>query len=785
MKEELIRVLNSKLDDLNSDIDSLVEINNKINDENNNLSYVSGILDLFKNNDENNILNFSKLNREDFDNVLDIIGSNAKEVFNTDSCNYDGLVYLINGINNGISLNLNEEQKNGIKFLINELNNKVDEYSSAIDGYELVKTRYEISDVSVLEKKREEYKTTISNLGHDDYIENTDLLMEALNYCDLPEEQIIDMLAYVLEYNASVYKEKGPKTTFNKIKEEPSVLVHETLKEEDNHANDEISFESNTEDIGSHDTFALEENEHHIAQEESDEKDDTTPLENTFHFNNINESSISEFNPITFDEPDSNEWENKEIDNQLDNEKHDEIIPNEFDDIRIDDNLEKEISDDAFNTSNQEEYSNEVVSHAEPENIDVQETNTDDNNFEIENNLETQDTFNESYTPRIETPIDNDFKDVIDTQEDYEDAKEREVSSTRDLQKLFDKYGIKEENVYLNELVAGDVNKYQDVLETLKNRGLTDKITGNLLVEILLNSTGDNIVRVLEIIENDLSVDKEDYDITLKIAIDTIPSIFVNSDGNYQNFIDNVVLFKELGLNLINLFDFSKEVFVADNSRIVKNLEIVKQYGFEITYKNAKYMLLLPNIGDRLDYYVESVYEDKLKGATFDGVDYIKEYAAKLNVVTDETIKRIRYSSENGKKVFGSKPGSLTGEITNLRVNALDISSDYLNRFFNNDFANLTGDEVRECVRLIHESSNVGNYRDELEILNPYQKGLRYIIEGINISSNKVIRNYNILRSYGMDKQKSLEFAVCYNLVITKEEYDRLESKLEEIGGNL
>ena len=36
-----------------------------------------------------------------------------------------------------------------------------------------------------------------------------------------------------------------------------------------------------------------------------------------------------------------------------------------------------------------------------------------------------------------------------------------------------------------------------------------------------------------------------------------------------------------------------------------------------------------------------------------------------------------------------------------------------------------------------------------------------------------------------MDKQKSLEFAVCYNLVITKEEYDRLESKLEEIGGNL
>ena len=120
-----------------------------------------------------------------------------------------------------------------------------------------------------------------------------------------------------------------------------------------------------------------------------------------------------------------------------------------------------------------------------------------------------------------------------------------------------------------------------------------------------------------------------------------------------------------------------------------------------------------------------------------------------------------------------------------MKVNALDISNDYLDKFFDNEFATLTGDEVREYTDLIHNSSNVGDYSDELEILNPYLDGLRYVIEGINISSNKVLRNYNILRSYGMDKKKSLEFAVCYNLVITKEEYDKLESKLEEIGGNL
>ena len=264
-----------------------------------------------------------------------------------------------------------------------------------------------------------------------------------------------------------------------------------------------------------------------------------------------------------------------------------------------------------------------------------------------------------------------------------------------------------------------------------------------------------------------------------------MPSVFINDGGNYNNFVRNVELFKNLGINLINLFDFSKEVFIADHELVEKNVDVINKYGFEITFKNAKYFLLIPNIADKLDYYIESVYLDKEKNETFDGVEYIKGYAAKLNVVTDETIKRLRYASETGRKVFGTKPGSLSGEITNLKVNALDISGDYMNKFFDNEFANLTGDEVREYVKLVHNSSNVGDYSDELDKLNQYRDGLRYNIDGIKVSCNKVIRNYSILRSYGIDSKKALQFAVCYNLVITKEEYDKLNDLLDKIGGNV
>ncbi len=305
-----------------------------------------------------------------------------------------------------------------------------------------------------------------------------------------------------------------------------------------------------------------------------------------------------------------------------------------------------------------------------------------------------------------------------------------------------------------------------------------------MLIETLLYSNANVIDRVLKIVKDDLSVDEEDYDITLKIVINTIPSAFIYEGGNYDNFVKNIELFKNLELNLINLFDFSKEIFVADHDLIENNLATVNKYDFDINYKNAKYLLLIPHIEEKLDYYIESVYQDKTKNETFDGINYIKEYAAKLNVVTDETIKRLRYASLNGNKVFGNKPGSLAGEITNLKVNALDLNDEYLSKFFNNEFSNITPDEVREYVKLNRNSTNVGDYSDELVALNGYRNGLRYNIEGINVSYNKVVRNYSILRSYGIDSNKALEFAMCYNLVITKDEYDRLNDLLKKMGGN-
>lgn len=790
MKEELIRVLNNKLNSINSDIDAIKELNQKIDEENESLDFVNGIINLFNEDGQNNPMNFDKIVKEDFTRVLEIAGDEVKNLFNSGACNYDGLVYLINGIKNGVSITLTNEQLNGIEFLIQKLTEKKDAMSTTINGFEQEKSKYEVSDINELKTKKDKYVEVVDGINKNKYLKDIDVLKEAITFAGLEPSKTIDILSYVLEYNADVFNNKTD-------------IVEEEKKEE----------------IKEETSKVKEEEVEEPKEEESIEED------NGFHFNQIENDNVFDLPNITFNDGE------KEIDTDIVmpeltqeevKEEYQEFTPTE----EVKEEPVAEITPQEVVEEPKEEISEEPVTiestpveevapTMEPviENITLP-TTEEEKKEEIvsEESVTVEPTPVEEVTPEVtpvedvkeepvEIPvvnvaevekeaqeeIDNDFKDIVTGKDDYEEEIEKEdkTTSTRELHKVFGKYGI-EENVVLNELIDGDVNEYQKVLDYLKDKDVLDVVKKNkeLLIEILLYSDTEVIDKVLRIIKEDLSVDEEDYEITRKIVINTIPSIFIREGGNYDNFIRNVDLFKNLEINLINLFDFSKEIFVADHETIEENLAVVNKYDFDITYKNAKYFLLIPNIAEKLDYYVESVYQDKTKNETFDGISYIKEYAAKLNVVTDETIKRLRYASTNGKKVFGNKPGSLTGEITNLKVNALDLNSEYLNSFFNNEFKDITPDEVREYIKLIHNSTNVGDYSDELDKLNNYRNGLRYTIEGVNISYNKVLRNYNVLRSYGIDAKKALQFAVGYNLVITKDEYNKLSELLDNIGGN-
>ena len=545
-------------------------------------------------------------------------------------------------------------------------------------------------------------------------------------FSDLDSSNVNEILVFLLKYNSDIYD-----------KEREEVRVHEEETIPESHS-DDIIVDSTDTNLETND-FPIEDS---VSFEDKKESNENKEME--FHLPEFNK--IEEVNeivtPTTYNVP---------------------FVP-EIDDVASQNQEDLEESNDY------EEIN--VIPSEEDTQINNENTQIDESNN-----------------------IDSDFIDIV-PQDDYEEDKtldqtismtpiNNEKTSTRELQRLFQDYNIKIDDNDLNDYVDGNIQEYKKIIDTLKDNGVLECITKNtdLFKEIIVGSTDANIINVLNIIKNDLSVDNEDYETTVSIVMETIPSIFVSDGGNYDNFIENVKLYKELGINLVNLFDFSKEVLVANHENVVENYEIVKEYGINIDYKNAKYFLLLDDIAERMDYYVESVYKDENKNEMFDGNKYIIDYPCKLNTVTSETIKRLRYSSENGRKVFGSKPNSLTGEITNLKVNVLDMPSEYIDNFFDNKFDDISVDEVRQYSKLCKNSSNVSDFLNELSFLDKYHDGVRYDIDGIKVSYNKVKRCYNTLRSYGISEEKAREFAVCYNLVITKDEYLKLKDILREGAG--
>lgn len=708
MKEELLKVLNVKLESVNNNINALNNINDMLDLEDNNLEYVDKILGIFEKEgeDQYEINNFVGLDKENFDKVMKLMPDTTSEKFDTNSCNYDGLVYLINGINNGISLTLTNEQEEAIKLMINGLNDKKIEYLAKIEGINLAKGDLEEQDLNTLNEKKNVYNNILDEFENDNYVSEIDEVMESINYSKVEEKDKVDMLSYLLKYNAEVYDDLAANGGFreNIPFHSPEVTNIEVEEEVPEEVEPEVELPVEEETTPE---LPIEEPEIETPVEETSEPTFDLPIDETADLSSLIATDVE----VPVEEP----------------------VPVE---------------------ENKEEVEPEVEFPVEEEssNIDIPET--------VLSNL-----INETET--------NEAVNTVDEEE---------------LKKTLEDYHIKYDDLEnKEELLTGDIENYKDILNAFKDNDLLSDVTKNeiFLKDILLNSNKDIVNEVLDIVRRDFSIDEEDFFETARITIDSMPSIFVKEDeGNFNNFIANVDFFKELNFDLISLFDFSRELLLVDNELLKKNYELVKKYDVKLETKNAKYLLALNNSVENIDYYVEAVYDDKITKKTFDGMNIVKTYPSKLDTVNDLTIKRLRYSSENGKKMFGSRENSIAGEIANLKVDVLNIPEDYMNKFFDNNFNDITNEEIESYKEMINNNTDY-DFKDSsvLAELNKYRSGNRYTIAGVNVSYNKVLRNYNILINNNVDKDKALEFAVCYNLVCTKEEYEAVVNELKAIGG--
>ena len=738
MQDKLKKILEIKIDAINKNIDNLNYLNGELEKNNESLDYIKDKISLFENND---VLNFDKISKDDFEKILLMIEHDVSDIFRSNTCSYDGIIYIIEGIRKSISLELTEEQNNAILTFIEGMRMKLLNLQDIITNLNESKNRLPEIDLNILSETLEDYENITSKLENNLYIIEIDEIENAMIFAEVSLEEKADIYEYLLKYNADIYSTKENNSVKEETKEEIVELPEFHYEPFDINSNINVSeMESNENDNQQEEKMpTLEEIKINLDQMNKDFGLDEN-LEKTKEINIL---------PISEEPTHQVESVNIEIPSEYEQESYE--APNT---VEFDNNMEIPLE---YNDSHQEE------------------------NHEL-NTVELEDIIKKIDAKLKE--MDNDNQNDVSNELTEDNIEVNNI----DYSGIITKYGLPE--LIINGKSVEEVDSFLNVLNNSKV--LNDlKQDNDLLEKILNNGSQQKFEELTTLIKENLLVKNDEFDYVLDIIFKTIPIILINEDA-LKTFKENLEFFKEHKLNVINIFDNYRELLIINNDLLKENYKKVEMYGLEVNNDNVKYCLYNKNILENIDLYLEAIgYEKGFLGKEehFDGLDYIKKNPYKLNEISKNTLMKLRYSSENNKKIFGNKPGILSGEISNPKVDILTLPEDYKNTYFNGNYGFI-------------ESSEYNNLKNDIENLNEFDltldgninkldssykyDDLRYKIENILISRNKTIRIYNFLKNKNMSMKNALLVALTFNTVLKISEYDQIKTVVEAIveGGN-
>lgn len=766
MQDKLINLLEIKIEAIEKNIDNLNYLNNELARNQEDLEYISEELNVFNDND---VLEFDKILIDDFKKILEMVDTRGKEIFENKTCNYQGIMYIIKGIRDGISLELTSEQTNAILELIGLMKTKKEELKNTIKDLLSSKEKLPETDMEKLELSLNTYKEIISNLKENKYLTEIEEVIDALDFTSITIEEKIDIIAYILKYNRDIYKNSH-------ISKE---------KNDDSYDFDEVKVSDLKEpEFFTEDDFKLPKVSEINNKVEENKINDNLDLEEIIK--KIDER-IKELDEITLDdEKESNELESSKIeDNKLD----DNVVagpiqtfdlPNE--ELKVDtekkSNEEQDIetrnilAEEMFNFNNLNELKNDTLSENLNNQVDRDESLNPLEN--VDNSIQSNQI--EEKQERME-----DFDNLENTQmENLSESKEESLNQESDVVESLTNQV--EENVNTLENIKTLLNSYQ-LLDTFNEY--------HDVMENITNLSIDDLKRCLEVIQNDLSGKNDNLKNIVEVILKTLPGIFMKNKL-LNTFLDDINFYKEHNINLINLFDNYRELLIIDTDILKRNYEIVKKYELELNNDNVKYLLCNVNLITNLDYYMEAIGHEKAflgKEQVFDGLDYIKKYPYKLNMISRDTLLKLRYSTDNNLRIFGSKPGILAGEVANPKVDILVVPEEYKNLYFNYEYEFIDRSEMTNLLLDIKNSQDfnleIDEYLEKLD--NAYKiNDLRYKINNLYFSRIKTIRVYNYLKTRNVLGVYALIIALTYQSVITKEEYKSVETLITKLveGGN-
>ena len=746
MQDKILKILKIKMDAINRNIDNLNYLNGELDTNNKDLEYIEKMISSLK---EDDILSFDNISKEDFEKILSMIDPSVSETFKDKTCNYQGIMYIIQGIRQGISLELTTAQHDAILAFLVGMKDKSFVLQDTIENLQESKERLPETDLTVLTNDLETYQKITSKFEKNVYLTEVDFLIEAFDYANILIEEKVELFEFLLKYNANIY---------NNINQENDGEEKEEILDDINKTDfpyEPININLEPFEIPKFDD-EWQDSKKALIEEEKTVSNEDTEKEDNKNFNDFG----------TFQMPVINEnvLTNADYSTRFSNS-----LPSEENLNTVSNNINQEVENENFksNTVDLEEIIKRIDDKLKE--IETSEKNTQ----------EKENSFN--------VPIsDLDFETPIS---DYKKPEVKLETQSNNYQELLTKYGL---NDTLELLDTINYFELDSMLKTLEEFDLLDKLKEkeNILKRILNKNTNNDLVKVLNLIRENLVVSEENYQNVLEIIIETMP-ILLSDPLVISSFAKNIEFFKEHQINLINLFDNYRELLILDHDVVIENNLKIEKYALVLNNDNVKYLLYNKHILENLDIFIEAMGHEKGflgKEEVFDGIEYIKKYPYKLNTARSDLLLKLRYQSENEQKIYGNKPGILAGEISNPKVDILQIPEEYKNLYFKFDYSMVDKNELKILLDDLNNQEPIDISLDDtlLNFDKQYKESeLRYKINNVLISRIKTIRIYNFLRSKGYTSKNALLIALTYHSVIKNDEYKMLEEVVNSFeGGN-
>lgn len=377
-----------------------------------------------------------------------------------------------------------------------------------------------------------------------------------------------------------------------------------------------------------------------------------------------------------------------------------------------------------------------------------------------------------------------------------ENNHQKKRATIKELTAIFSRYGYsfsKLDKKYQDQLKKyGTLKNIEDVLsimQKLEFPKIDEKEEGLLLVTYLLATNKDALEEVTAF--------AQERGINLT-ELKNLVCAFIANDYLYNNkhrigrkddFRKNISLLVEHGISIPAIINKGKDLLVISNDKLQKNLDWLECYGLYSTMQEESLLddfitaLKSQNIPEVIDLWLEN---HQL------GLQYIKNNLSILaSHMSNQAIlfyKLYKSEKENKNDAFrltvsnGVKKLSLRKEMTHNNIDYQGIhdkeSALIVTKHQKPIFAREKDYEQVAKKSIYNKISDDIFTREEIISLNRFsdlKETLLYDINGLKVSKLKVLRIYDALCKNNLGESlESLLYAICYNKIITKEEYNKL-----------